>query len=185
MNKKEELKKQKQREEVKKPNDKSEETIETKQSDQSKTKESDYSQLLSEEKDKYLRLFAEFENYKKRTTKERIELFRNAGQEILIALLPVLDDFERGIKQIQQSEDKALVEGIHLIHNKLKEVLKQKGLQPMEIKEGSNFDTDFHEAITQIPAPKKKLKGKIVEIIETGYLLNEKVIRYAKVVVGE
>ena len=157
----------------------------TNQSDVPKVEEIDCNELLSEERDKHLRLFAEFENYKKRTTKERIELYRNAGQEILIALLPVLDDFERGIKQIRQSKEQALVEGVHLIHNKLKETLKQKGLQLMDIKQGSDFNTDFHEAITQIPAPKKKLKGKIVEVIETGYLLNEKVIRYAKVIVGQ
>ena len=149
------------------------------------SEEFDYLRLLNEEQDKYLRLFAEFENYKKRTLKERIELLQNAGQEILIALLPVLDDFERGVKQIQQSDNKALAEGIILIYNKLKETLKQKGLQPMEIKEGSDFDTDFHEAISQITTSNKKLKEKIVEVVEIGYLLNKKVIRYAKVIVGK
>ncbi len=141
-------------------------------------------EALQIEKDKFLRLFAEFENYKKRTSKERIELFKTAGQEVLQAMLPVLDDFDRAQKEIQKSEDAALKEGIDLIHNKLKETLKSKGLELVEVNAGDVFDADKHEAITQIPAPTEDLKGKIVDVIEKGYKLGEKTIRYPKVVTG-
>ena len=140
---------------------------------------------LAQEKDKFLRLFAEFENYKKRTTKERIELFKTAGQEVLQAMLPVLDDFDRAWSQISKSEDEALVKGVELIHEKLKSTLTSKGLEQVEIKAGDAFDADFAEAITQIPAPSDDLKGKIVDVIEKGYKLGDKIIRFPKVVVGQ
>lgn len=140
---------------------------------------------LQQEKDKFLRLFAEFENYKKRTTKERIELYGTANQELMSALLPVLDDFDRGISELEKTADKQIIEGIQLIQNKINSILTQKGLKPMNIKQGDDFDVDFQEAITQIPAPSKKLKGKVIDVIERGYKLNEKVIRYAKVVIGQ
>lgn len=139
---------------------------------------------LAQEKDKFLRLFAEFENYKKRTTKERIELFRTANQDVLQSMLPILDDFDRAWNEISKSEEKALVEGVQLIHNKLKDTLSSKGLELVELKAGDDFDADFAEAITQIPAPTEDLKGKIVDVIEKGYKLGDKIIRYPKVVTG-
>ncbi len=140
---------------------------------------------LAKEKDKHLRLFAEFENYKKRTSKERIELFRTANQEVLQALLPVLDDFDRAMAQISKSEDEVLLKGVELIHEKLKSTLVSKGLDEVEIKAGDAFDADFAEAITQIPAPSADLKGKIVDVIEKGYKLGDKIIRFPKVILGQ
>ncbi len=140
---------------------------------------------LAKEKDKFLRLFAEFENYKKRTTKERMELFRTAGQEVLSSLLPVLDDFERALKEIYKSSDKELYKGVELIDNKLRETLKSKGLEEIKVETGDAFDPEVHEAITQIPAPDDKLKGKVIDVIEKGYQLGERVIRHPKVVVGQ
>ncbi|MBF02921.1 MAG: nucleotide exchange factor GrpE [Flavobacterium sp.] len=139
---------------------------------------------LAKEKDKFLRLFAEFENYKKRTTKERIDLFKTANQEVLQSMLPVLDDFDRAWEQISKSEDEALVTGVGLIHEKLKSTLISKGLEVVEIKPGDDFNADFAEAITQIPAPSEDLKGKIVDVIEKGYKLGDKIIRFPKVVIG-
>lgn len=140
---------------------------------------------LQKEKDQYLRLFAEFDNFKKRTSKERFEIFKTANAEVISALIPVLDDFERGMKEIEKSEDNELFKGIQLIYNKLNETLRAKGLKPVEINMGDDFDTDKHEAITQIPAPTEDLKGKIVDVVETGYALNDKIIRFAKVVIGQ
>lgn len=146
-------------------------------------------ELLQEElqvsKDKYLRLFAEFENYKKRTSKERLELFKTAGQEVIQSLLPVLDDFDRALKEISKSGDNQVFEGMSLINSKLNETLKNKGLEPMHVEAGDTFDADLHEAITQIPAPTEDLKGKIIDVIELGYTLGEKIIRYPKVVTGK
>ncbi len=139
---------------------------------------------LAKEKDKFLRLFAEFENYKKRTTKERIDLFKTANQEVLQALLPVLDDFDRAMTQISKSEDEVLLKGVELIHEKLKSTLVGKGLEQVEVKAGDDFNADFAEAITQIPAPSDDLKGKIVDVIEKGYKLGDKIIRFPKVVIG-
>lgn len=139
---------------------------------------------LAKEKDKFLRLFAEFENYKKRTSKERVELFKTANQDVLQSMLPVLDDFDRAWNEISKSEDKSLVEGVKLIHNKLKDILASKGLETVEIKAGDDFNADFAEAITQVPAPSQELKGKIVDVIEKGYRLGDKIIRYPKVVTG-
>src|SRR5690606_29917789 len=135
---------------------------------------------LQKEKDQYLRLFAEFDNFKKRTSKERFEIFKTANAEVMTALIPVLDDFERGIKEIEKSGNTELFTGIQLIHNKLTETLRAKGLKPVEVNSGDEFDTDKHEAITQIPAPSEELKGKIIDVVETGYTLNDKIIRYAK-----
>lgn len=140
---------------------------------------------LQKEKDKFLRLFAEFENYKRRTSKERVELFKTAGREVMEAMLPVLDDFDRALVEINKTEEKGLLEGVELISNKLRETLKGKGLTPMNVKKGDTFDSDIHEAVTQIPAPEKKLKGKIVDVVETGYTLGERIIRYPKVVTGK
>jgi molecular chaperone GrpE len=131
-----------------------------------------------------LRLFAEFENYKKRTSKERIDLFKTANQDVLLAMLPVLDDFDRAIVEISKSEDETLTKGVELIHEKLKNTLVAKGLEQVELKAGDVFNADFAEAITQIPAPSDKLKGKIVDVIEKGYKLGDKIIRFPKVVIG-
>lgn len=141
-------------------------------------------EAVATEKDKFLRLFAEFENYKKRTSKERIDLFKTAGQEILQSILPVLDDFDRAQKEIQKSDDKSIKEGVNLVHNKLKDILKSKGLEEIEVNASEIFDADKHEAITQIPAPTDDLKGKIIDVIEKGYKLGDKIIRYPKVVTG-
>ena len=140
---------------------------------------------IAKEKDKFLRLFAEFENYKKRTTKERIDLFKTANQEVLQALLPVLDDFDRAMVQISKTEDETLLKGVSLIHEKLKTTLVSKGLEQIELNAGDDFNADFAEAITQIPAPTDDLKGKIVDVVEKGYKLGDKIIRFPKVVIGQ
>ena len=146
--------------------------------------EEQLAQDLAKEKDKFLRLFAEFENYKKRTSKERIDLFKTANQEVLLAMLPVLDDFDRATVEINKSDDENLKKGVELIHEKLKSTLLAKGLEQVEVRAGDAFNADFAEAITQIPAPSDKLKGKIVDVIEKGYKLGDKIIRFPKVVVG-
>lgn len=140
---------------------------------------------LAKEKDKYLRLFAEFENYKRRTVKERIELFKTANQEVVLAMLPVLDDFDRAITEISKTDDGPVLKGIELISEKLKNTLVAKGLEVVEINVGDVFNADFAEAITQIPAPNDNLKGKIVDILEKGYKLGDKIIRFPKVVIGQ
>lgn len=140
---------------------------------------------LTNEKDKFLRLFAEFENYKRRTSKERIELFKTANQEVLQAMLPVLDDFDRAIIEISKSADVVLLKGVELIHEKLKSTLVSKGLEVVEVRVGDAFDADYAEAITQIPAPSDDLKGKIVDVLEKGYKLGDKIVRFPKVVIGQ
>lgn len=141
-------------------------------------------EALETEKEKYLRLFAEFENYKKRTSKERIELFKTAGQEVISSMLPIVDDFNRALKEAEKQENSADFEGFRLISNKLNEILKGKGLVAIEVNAGDAFDAEKHEAITQIPAGEDQ-SGKIVDVTEQGYQLGEKIIRYPKVVVGQ
>jgi molecular chaperone GrpE len=153
--------------------------------DKSKLQMEEAIAALEQEKDKYLRLFAEFENFKKRTAKERIELFKTANQEVISAMIPVLDDFNRAQQQLDKGEAAIDVEGFKLIFNKFQEVLKSNGLAQTEAKAGDSFDAEIHEAITQIPAPSEKEKGKIIDIIETGYQLGDRIIRYPKVVVGQ
>ena len=138
-------------------------------------------ELLSSEKDKNLRLFAEFENFRKRNARERIELFSTANKDIMTDLIPVLDNFERSITANNYSEE----DGTVLIYNQLKTELEKKGLKEMENPTGKELDTEFHEAITNIPAPTEDMKGKVIDTVEKGYLLGDKVIRYAKVVVGK
>ena len=135
--------------------------------------------------DKYLRLYSEFDNFRKRSIKERIELGKSAASDLTSSILPVLDDFERAIKAMETSGDSSnhLADGIVLIYNKIKTILGQQGLEPMKAM-GEPFNTDFHEAVTNFPSPEPEMKGKVVDVIEKGYLLNGKVIRYAKVVVG-
>ena len=139
---------------------------------------------LAEAKDKYLRIYSEFENFRRRTSKEKLELISTANKDLMSDLVPVLDDFERAMAASDESDDiKALQEGVNLVHNKLKKVLDVKGLKKMEVKKGDDFDDEKHEAITQIPA-EKKLEGKVVDVVEAGYTLGESVVRFAKVVVG-
>ena len=148
------------------------------------TNEPSAEELLAEEKDRYIRLYAEFDNYKKRTQKEKLEFFQYANQDMMISMLGVLDDFERALKEIAKNGNDADLQGVELIYQKFKNKLAEKGLKAMEVKPGDDFNVDLHEAITQIPAPSEDLKGKIVDVIETGYTLNDKVIRFAKVVTG-
>jgi molecular chaperone GrpE len=150
-----------------------------------KTDEVNLEDQIKLEKDKFLRLFAEFENYKRRTAKERIELFSTASEEVMISLLPVLDDFDRASIEIEKDKDNEILKGIVLIKNKLFDSLKSKGLSLIEINKGDEFNADHHEAVTQIDSPDKNMKGKIIDIIEKGYKLGEKVIRYPKVVIGK
>ena len=140
---------------------------------------------VNAEKDKFLRLFAEFENYKRRTAKERIELFSTASEEVMISLLPILDDFDRASAEIEKDKDNEVFKGVLLIKNKLFDSLKSKGLALIEVNKGDEFNADNHEAVTQIPAPTKEMEGKIIDVIEKGYKLGEKVIRYPKVVIGK
>ncbi|HAV03181.1 MAG TPA: nucleotide exchange factor GrpE [Chryseobacterium sp.] len=166
--------------------DKQEENLQPEQPENTENVTEQHSEkdLLAEEKDRYIRLFAEFENYKKRTTKEKMEFFQYANQDLMISMLDVLDDFERALKEISKNGNEADLKGVELIYQKLRNKLADKGLKPIEVNPGDSFDVDFHEAVTQIPAPSPELKGKIVDVIETGYQLHERVIRFAKVVTG-
>jgi molecular chaperone GrpE len=140
---------------------------------------------LQDISDKYMRLSAEFDNYRKRTLKEKMELTKSAGEKILVNVLPVMDNFERALQSIDEAKDiEALKEGVHLIYNNFKDFISQNGVQEIEAI-NKEFDTDIHEAITKIPAPSDEMKGKVVDCVEKGYTLNEKVIRFSKVVVGE
>jgi molecular chaperone GrpE len=140
---------------------------------------------LLELKDKHIRLQAEFDNYRKRTLKERMELLKSASESVLMGILPVIDDFDRAIQTMDTTEEEShLKDGVKLIYNKFQDFLKQNGLKEIEAK-AQDFNTDLHEAITKIPAPTEDLKGKIVDVVQKGYYLNDKVIRFAKVVIGE
>ena len=150
-----------------------------------KEKEKSSEEIIQELKEKYLRLSADFDNYRKRTLREKMDLTKLASEDILVKLLPVLDDFERAMQTMNEVTDcKAMKEGIDLIHNKFREFLSSNGVKEITAL-NQKFDVDLHEAVTQIPAPSKKMKGKIVDVIEKGYSLNDKVIRYSKVVVGD
>lgn len=141
--------------------------------------------IIDEQKDKYLRLSAEFDNFRKRTIKEKAELIKNGGEKTICAVLPILDDFERALQNIQKAEDiKAVAEGVDLIFQKFQKVLAQEGLKEMK-PVGETFDTDFHEAVALVPAPNEDQKGKVLDCVQTGYKLNDKVIRHAKVVVAQ
>ena len=152
---------------------------------ENQVKEVNLEDQVQEERDKFLRLFAEFENYKRRTAKERIELFSTASEEVMISLLPILDDFDRASAEIEKDKDNEIFKGVLLIKNKLFDSLKSKGLALIEVNKGDGFNADNHEAVTQIPAPTKDMEGKIIDVIEKGYKLGEKVIRYPKVVIGK
>ncbi len=155
-------------------------TTKSKSSKTKASKKNNFKKELELEKDKNLRLFAEFENFRKRTAKERLELYSTANKDIMLVLLPILDNFERSIKANNYSDS----DGPTLIYKQLKAELEKKGLKEMESPIGKELDTDFHEATANVPAPKKNQKGKIIDVIEKGYFLGEKIIRYAKVVVG-
>ncbi len=155
-------------------------TTKSKSSKTKASKKNNFKKELELEKDKNLRLFAEFENFRKRTAKERLELYSTANKDIMLVLLPILDNFERSIKANNYSDS----DGPTLIYKQLKVELEKKGLKEMESPIGKKLDTDFHEATANVPAPKKNQKGKIIDVIEKGYFLGEKIIRYAKVVVG-
>lgn len=140
---------------------------------------------LEESKDKFLRLFSEFENFRRRTAKEKVELIQSANADLIGSILPVLDDFTRALSSVNEDTDlNTVIEGVDLINQKLGKVLEQNGLMKMDTEVGTDFDPEIHEAITQIPAPEENLKGKIVDTIEPGYFLGEKVVRFAKVVIG-
>lgn len=150
------------------------------------TQEEQLQDELAKEKDKFVRLFAEFENYKKRTSRERIELFKTASESVMKALLPVLDDFERALSHIEEDKEaEELRKGVSLIYQKLITTLKQEGLHALEINKGDNFDAEQHQAVAQVPAPEETLKGKIIDVVEKGYKLGDKIIRYPKVVTGQ
>lgn len=143
------------------------------------------SREVAEAKDKYLRLYSEFENFRRRTAKEKLDIINTASRELMVDLLPVLDDFERALKSMKDNEDSEKAsEGMELISNKFQNILQNKGLKAIEVNAGDEFNDEFHEAITQIPAPSEELAGKIVDVVEKGYFLNDKVIRFAKVVTG-
>ena len=141
---------------------------------------------LAEQKDKFVRLYSEFENFRRRTAREKQELIKTANEDMVVALLPIIDDFERAFHSMKAEEldGNSIHEGMLLIYNKLKSTLERQGVKAMEIKVGDEFDTEFQEAITQIPSPEEKLKGKVVDVVEKGYMLGEKVVRFAKVVTG-
>ena len=170
---------------AKKKSNKKIDSDKTNESVEKKVEEVGLDEQLKIEKDKFLRLFAEFENYKRRTAKERIELFSTASEEVMVSLLPVLDDFDRASVEIEKDKDDETLKGILLIKNKLFDSLKSKGLSLVEVSKGDDFNADDHEAVTQIPAPSKNMQGKIIDIIEKGYKLGDKVIRYPKVVIGK
>jgi molecular chaperone GrpE len=162
------------------------ETVEVEQQlAEEQTIEEKLQEEIKQEKDKFLRLFAEFENYKRRTSKERIDLFKTANEDVMKALLPVLDDFDRAYIEISKTKETDLLKGVELISNKLKTTLEQKGLTALKVSNGDIFNADNHEAITQIPAPSADLKGKILDVIEKGYALGDKVIRFPKVIIGQ
>lgn len=167
---------------------KNEEDIENKDNSSEKEEVDELSSLkqeLQESKDKYIRLYSEFDNFRRRTAKERLDLVKTANEDLMLAMISVVDDFERASKAMGEKEETdGVKEGMQLIYHKFLKVLEQKGLKSMGDLKGQSFDADIHEAITQIPAPEEKLKGKIVDVIENGYYLHDKVIRYAKVVIG-
>ena len=165
--------------------DQAEEAAPLTHEDQLEKELEDAQAVIEEQKDKYLRLSAEFDNYRKRTMKEKAELILNGGEKSISSILPVIDDFERAIKTMETAKDvKAVKEGVELIYNKFMAVMAQNGVKVIETKD-QPLDTDYHEAIAVIPAPSEEQKGKILDCVQTGYTLNDKVIRHAKVVVGE
>ena len=153
-------------------------------SQESMSKEEELTQQIQNEKDKYVRLYAEFENFRKRTAKEKLELFDTASEKVIKNLLPVLDDFERAIAEMKKNKEDELVKGVELIYDKFKKTLEKEGLKHIEVKPGEDFDPEIHEAIAQVPVQDEKMKNKIVDTVEQGYQLGNKIIRFPKVVTG-
>ena len=173
------------KENTKSKEDKEKSSKKSDKKDKKKSKAEDFEQKYTDVNDKYMRLTAEFDNFRKRSLKEKMELVKSAGEDILINILPVMDNFERAIKSMDdESKEGAVKEGIEIIYNNFKEFLSQRGIKEIEAV-GNDFNTDMHEAITKIPAPKKDRKGKVIDVIEKGYELHGKVIRFAKVVIGD
>jgi len=165
----------------------SEQTVDTQVTGEESPAESEVEKLKKEVQslqEKYLRQVAEFDNFRKRTAREKVELMQTAGKDVILSLLPVIDDMDRAEKQMESSQDADLKHGIHLIFQKFRNLLQAKGLKQMQVI-GEDFNPDFHEAITEIPAPSPELKGKVVDELEKGYYLNDKILRFAKVVVGK
>jgi len=162
-----------------------EEPEEVSEEEELEEKEKSSEEIIQELQDKYIRLSADFDNYRKRTLKEKMDLIKIAGEDILLKLLPVMDDFDRALQTMNEATDcKAMKDGVDLIHNKFKEFLSSNGIKEISAK-NEEFNTDLHEAVTKVPSPSKKMKGKIVDVVEKGYFLHDKVIRYSKVVIGE
>jgi len=161
------------------------ETVETVETSETTEKDplAELQEKYNELNDKYIRLYSEYDNFRRRTANEKLDLIKTASEDTIKAMLPILDDFERALPTMEKSEDKSNYEGVSLIYNKLKKALEQKGLEEI-VANGAEFNTDEHEALTQIPAPEESLKGKVIDVIQKGYKLNGKVIRYARVVVG-
>jgi len=160
------------------------EKVQENMSDNNTENTADLEQLLKDEKDKYLRLYAEFENFRKRTAKEKLELFETASEKVIKNLLPVLDDFERAIAEMKKNKDDEMAKGVSLIYDKFKKTLEKEGLKDINVKKGDSFDPEIHEAIAQIPVEDEKMKDKIVDVVEKGYQLGPKNIRFPKVVTG-
>jgi len=162
-----------------------EEENEADEEEQEEVKEPSAEEKLAELQDRYLRLSAEYDNFRKRTLREKIDLQKSANENLLNALLPVADDFDRALRELERSGDEELFKGVVLIHNKFRDALIAKGLEPIEVEPGDAFDPEVHDAVTQIPAPDKKLKGKIIDVVEKGYKLGDRIIRHPKVVLGK
>lgn len=176
--------KEKKKEEKKQEEEEAEAQQEVKEEEKKKKEKSD-KEKLAELQDKYIRLTAEYDNYRKRTLKEKMELTKSAGEDILKGLLPIMDDFERALQSIDEAGDiQAVKDGVHLIYNKFKDFLNQQGIKEIEAQD-KDFDTDKHEAVSKVPAQSEDMKGKVVDVVQKGYYLNDKVLRFAKVVVGE
>lgn len=158
---------------------------EKQQNEPQQEKEQKAEDELAKEKEKFLRLFAEFENYKKRTTKEKIELFKTAGEEVIKSLLPVLDDFGRALEEMKKSGDSQMLKGVELIHSKFFSTLKSNGLEEVEVAVGDEFNSDIHEAIAQVQSPDESMKGKVIDVVSKGYKIADKIIRFPKVAVGQ
>ena len=173
----------------KKQNKKQQENIykeqeQAKNSSENQLNTDELTQQIQDEKDKYVRLYAEFENYRKRTAKEKLELFETAAENLIKNLLPVLDDFERAIAEMKKNKEDELVKGVELIYDKFKKTLEKEGLKSIDVEKGTDFDPEIHEAIAQIPVEDEKMKNKIVDVVEQGYRLGNKIIRFPKVVTG-
>ncbi len=167
-----------------KASQKTTEKLQKNKTDKQAEKVKELEQMLKDEKDKYLRLYAEFENYRKRTAKEKLELFETASEKVIKNLLPVLDDFERAIAEMTKNKENEMAKGVTLIYDKFKKILEKEGLKDIEVRKGDSFDPDIHEAIAQVPVEDKKMINKIIDIVEKGYQLGPKNIRFPKVVTG-